>query len=314
MSDSAPTAQAPFEPPPIWTEWRPYGQFLDLELEDGVKGKCHYHLTGDDRGNVVVLVHGIGEAGGARFLFIRRALEEAGRRVLSFDFFGRGFSDCPEGFDFSGDAHVRQMRAVLVALQLDRAPVSLVGHSMGGAVSLMYTHAFPDHVRALALLAPAGMMNGGLFKCLACCCCGEGILRSVLSGGGSQERAIRDDFVDSSTAPMFPWMMQLERLHAANNAGRITALARSVRRGPLHGLRDVAARVARDGRKRRVLFLWGRADRTVPTNVCAPRYAAAVAGGDADVEAVVYDAGAHAFFMEESLIQEVNSKLVAFTQ
>lgn len=122
------------------------GQFITLA--DGV---THYHLDGPQDGPVVVLVHGFSVAS---YTWERNipALTEAGFRVLSYDLFGRGYSDRPAG-PYDLDLFVRQLDDLLTALEIDQ-PVDLAGISMGGYISSAYANRHPDRVRRLVLLAP----------------------------------------------------------------------------------------------------------------------------------------------------------------
>jgi pimeloyl-ACP methyl ester carboxylesterase len=128
------------------------GEFISLT--DGV---THYHLDGPQDGPVVVLVHGFSVAS---YTWERNvpALTEAGFRVLSYDLFGRGYSDRPKG-PYDLDLFVRQLDELLGALEIDQ-PVDLAGISMGGYISSAYTNRFPDRVRRLVLLAPQSIATG----------------------------------------------------------------------------------------------------------------------------------------------------------
>jgi pimeloyl-ACP methyl ester carboxylesterase len=70
-------------------------------------------------------------------------------RCVSFDLRGHGASSVPDG-PYTMDAFTEDLAAALDALGLDQ-PV-LIGHSFGGSVSLAYTAANPDRVRALVML------------------------------------------------------------------------------------------------------------------------------------------------------------------
>ncbi|MEO0390317.1 MAG: alpha/beta fold hydrolase, partial [Pseudomonadota bacterium] len=82
-------------------------------------------------------------------------LTALGYRVLTFDHYGRGYSDRPRG---------RQDAAFFVA-EVDAllrhegvsGPVTLMGYSMGGAVAAAYAAAHPTRVARVVLIAPAGM-------------------------------------------------------------------------------------------------------------------------------------------------------------
>lgn len=129
------------------------GQFI--RLTDGV---THYQLDGPQDGQVVVLVHGFSVAS---YSWERNvpALTDAGFRVLTYDLFGRGYSDRPAG-PYDMELFVRQLDDLLTALEIDR-PVDLVGISMGGYITSAYVNRHPDRVRRLVLLAPQSESIGG---------------------------------------------------------------------------------------------------------------------------------------------------------
>jgi pimeloyl-ACP methyl ester carboxylesterase len=104
-------------------------------------------------GDPLVLIHGLATT---RVIW-RRALPALadGREVITVDVPGFGDS-LPAGPGFELGAVADR-----IAAGLDRAgiagPIDLVGHSMGGAVSLTLADRHPDAVRSLVLVAPAGL-------------------------------------------------------------------------------------------------------------------------------------------------------------
>ncbi|MCB1314362.1 MAG: alpha/beta hydrolase [Leptospiraceae bacterium] len=132
-------------------EQYPNQSFIELR-----HGTVHYRLDGPEPGPVVVLVHGFSAP--ARIWFaVRDRLVASGFRVLTFDLYGRGLSDrpTPGRITYNGALYRDQLGELLTALKLND-PIRLVGLSMGGAVSVMFTAAHPDRVDRLVLLAPAG--------------------------------------------------------------------------------------------------------------------------------------------------------------
>ena len=108
----------------------------------------HYISVGE--GPVTVLVHGLG--GFAESW--RRTVTALGSRcrVIAFDLPGFGQSSKP-----NRPYTLVFFRQVLEELleTLDVGKARLVGHSLGGAVALVYALARPERVERLALLAPA---------------------------------------------------------------------------------------------------------------------------------------------------------------
>ena len=125
-----------------------------IRLHDGM---VHYELKGPQDGQLVVLVHGFSVP---YYIWdpTFTALVAAGLRVLRYDLFGRGYSDRPN-LPYTMELFVRQLKDLLEALQVD-SPVDLVGLSMGGPISAGFTDGYPERVRKLCLLDPAGFQAG----------------------------------------------------------------------------------------------------------------------------------------------------------
>ncbi|MGJ8544061.1 MAG: alpha/beta fold hydrolase [Sulfitobacter sp.] len=125
------------------------GQFVELS-----QGVTHYDWLGPQRGPVAICVHGLSTPS---FVYrgMAKGLALLGFRVLLYDLYGRGFSSRPKGQQNSA-FFVRQLEDLLSHLRI-ADDVTLIGYSMGGAISTSYAAANPDRVRRLILLAPAGM-------------------------------------------------------------------------------------------------------------------------------------------------------------
>lgn len=122
------------------------GQFMTLP-----QGTTHYQLLGGDTAPLVVMVHGFSVPS---FTWIRNApaLAAQGHRVLTYDLFGRGYSDRPP-LPYDRNTFVTQLNALLTALKIE-TPVHLVGVSMGGGVVAAFAATYPERVASVALLAP----------------------------------------------------------------------------------------------------------------------------------------------------------------
>ncbi|MDR9393783.1 alpha/beta fold hydrolase [Roseovarius sp. SYSU LYC5161] len=128
---------------------RASGDFADL-----ARGRTHYRWFGPDDGPVVVCIHGLTTAA---YVWgpVARGLAAAGYRVLTYDLYGRGFSDRPRGAQDA--AFFLAQLDELLADQGVTGRVTLLGYSMGGAIATAFAAAHPDRVRQLILLAPAGL-------------------------------------------------------------------------------------------------------------------------------------------------------------
>ena len=70
------------------------------------------------------------------------------------DLFGHGQSAKPVG-DYSLGAHAATLRDLLDRLEIER--VTLVGHSLGGGIALVFSYLFPERVDRIILVASGGL-------------------------------------------------------------------------------------------------------------------------------------------------------------
>jgi pimeloyl-ACP methyl ester carboxylesterase len=113
----------------------------------------------------MVLVHGFA---GSTFDWEEHMLEPLSRshRVIALDLLGMGWSARADDLAYGYDLWSRQVVDVLDALGLAR--VTLVGHSLGGAIAAIVAGEHPDRVERLVLIAPLVPMErserGWFFK------------------------------------------------------------------------------------------------------------------------------------------------------
>jgi pimeloyl-ACP methyl ester carboxylesterase len=131
-----------------WEDAKRPGKLLNI---DGVL--IHYVEKG--RGPAIVMVHGFG---GATFSF-RYQIDELSRdhRCVAIDLKGFGFSQRPQGGDYSltGQAHL--VLRLMDLLGIERCV--LMGHSMGGDVSMRIATIAPERIEKLVLAASATGMK-----------------------------------------------------------------------------------------------------------------------------------------------------------
>lgn len=134
-----------------------------IELNDGVRalsgrdfvelteGYVHYELKGPDDGELVVLVHGFSVPS---YIWEPTSvgLMEQGYRVLSFDLYGRGYSDRPK-VEYDLDLFVNQL-SELTKRVVPGDPFHLVGLSMGGPIVTAFANQSPEMVKSVTLIAP----------------------------------------------------------------------------------------------------------------------------------------------------------------
>ena len=118
------------------------------------RGVTHYRWLGSARGPVAVCVHGLTTPSFV-WLAVAQGLGAMGFRVLIYDLYGRGYSDRPDG----------PQDAAFFATQLEElledqgveGDITLLGYSMGGAIATAFGALYPERLRQLVLIAPAGL-------------------------------------------------------------------------------------------------------------------------------------------------------------
>ena len=111
-----------------------------------------YHPGG---GTPLLLVHGVGSSRDT-WTEVIEGLRAAGRAVIAIDLLGHGESGQGNG-DFSLSANASGMRDLLDHLGIDRAHV--VGHSLGGGVTMQFQYLFPQRVASVTLVSSGGLGN-----------------------------------------------------------------------------------------------------------------------------------------------------------
>jgi len=124
---------------------------LPLESVELHGRRLAFRMTGS--GPVLLLIHGI-TGSSASWLRVMWRLADAGHTVIAPDLPGHGGSDRHRG-DHSLGAHASILRDLLQVLDLQRATV--VGHSLGGGIAMVFCYQFPDRVERLALVDSGGL-------------------------------------------------------------------------------------------------------------------------------------------------------------
>lgn len=128
---------------------------------DSPYGTFRVYEFGPEDGRKVLLVHGISTPclalGG-----VALSLAEKGCRVMLFDLPGRGYSDTPIDLDHDIRLFTSQILIVLASSPLPWTTprgFDIIGYSLGGGISAAFTAYFPDLIRSLILIAPAGLIR-----------------------------------------------------------------------------------------------------------------------------------------------------------
>ena len=225
------------------------GLYLDTE-----QGRLSYTRDGNEDAPAVILVHGFSTP---KFVWnqVTPELVNAGFQVITFDHLGRGYSDRPQG-PYDSNLYRQELLDVIKGLEL-QAPVSLVGYSMGGANVIDFTAEYPDQVKQLILIAPAGYMgNSGSLSALAKPIIGDYI--ATVFGKKYAVKSIREE-VSSGAAPaeMLPLFEQ-----QASYRGYTNALLSTLRHYPMGEMSERYQVVGQANIP--VHAIWGTADQVVP--------------------------------------------------
>ena len=227
------------------------GQFAELP-----QGVTHYAWHGPPDGPVLVCVHGLTTPS-----FVWQGLTEGlaamGFRVLTYDLFGRGQSDRPKG---AQDAafFMRQLADLMTHQKID-GKVTLVGYSMGGAISTCFAATHPKRVARMILLAPAGMRHdiGTLARVIRDVpIVGDWLMLAfyprLMRKGIAAERAL------PSAVPLVCDLQEAE-LGFKRFIPAVLSSLRGILKHPLHS-EHAALRAA----NLPVLAIWGREDTVIP--------------------------------------------------
>ena len=121
----------------------------------------HYLQWGDSGGHPLVLVHGFLDQAGSWRPFVRSLQHKLKQPlwIVAPDCRGHGDSDwVGAGGYYHFPDYVFDLDCVIRALGMEQ--FNLIGHSMGGTISLLYSGAFPKRVQKLVLIegiGPIGM-------------------------------------------------------------------------------------------------------------------------------------------------------------
>jgi pimeloyl-ACP methyl ester carboxylesterase len=111
------------------------------------------YVDSPGRGTPILLIHGIGSSNLTWSAAFDR-LTATGAHVIAVDLPGHGESSKQPG-DYSLGALASTLRDLLDHLGHQR--VHLVGHSLGGGVSLQFSYQFPERVESIVLVSSGGL-------------------------------------------------------------------------------------------------------------------------------------------------------------
>ncbi len=126
-----------------------------MESEDVFGGQVYVKTVGNPDFPALVLVHGLGnEASTSWHLLIKQLQYDY--FIFTLDLPGFGQSSKQNAL-YSPKNYAKLIHQL--TQKFVKRPFHLVGHSMGGAISLQYTHDFPQDVKTLTLVDAAGILH-----------------------------------------------------------------------------------------------------------------------------------------------------------
>jgi pimeloyl-ACP methyl ester carboxylesterase len=219
-------------------------------------GYTHYQIAGPLDGTPVVLVHGFSVP---YFIWdpTFNFLIGQGFRVLRFDLYGRGLSDRPQGH-YDINRFCRQLHGLIDKLQI-RAPINLIGLSMGGPITATYATSYPESIAKLVLIDPAGARPIELSPALKFATLpGVGELGFGLFGSETLVKSIATDFFGSELVEHFQKQFRVQMKYK----GFKRAILSTIRNGLLGDFSETYHIVGTN--QIPVLLIWGEQDLTVP--------------------------------------------------
>lgn len=130
----------------------------DFALHDYAARMRYHDLPGEEP--PIVFIHGLGCASSFDYPQVASSPALAGHRRILVDLLGAGFSDKPEEYPYTVDAHASCIDALIRHLGL--SAYYLYGHSMGGAVAITASALSEAKPRGL-VLSEANLDSGGGF-------------------------------------------------------------------------------------------------------------------------------------------------------
>ena len=119
--------------------------------------RLHYADWGNADAPVLLLVHG-GRDHCRSWDVLARALQPQ-FHVVAPDMRGHGDSDWARGGSYSLTEYVYDLSRLVRSIGAER--VTIIGHSMGGMVGLVYSGTFPEQVSSLVVLDGVVVLPGG---------------------------------------------------------------------------------------------------------------------------------------------------------
>ena len=122
---------------------------------DGLK--LHYWEWGDPKEETYIFVHGVRDQGRSWDAFLEALLKRGVpiRHAVALDLRGHGDSEWPvSSRGYQHEDFLSDLAGLLK--HLDKRELTIIGHSLGGSMCLLYAAAFPEKVKRMVLLESLG--------------------------------------------------------------------------------------------------------------------------------------------------------------
>ncbi|SFL83740.1 alpha/beta fold hydrolase [Marinobacter zhejiangensis] len=201
-------------------------------------------------GQVLVMIHGFAAN---KDNWVRMAGELTEHyQVYAIDLPGHGDSSKELDRDYRLQNQVEYLNRILSALELDQ--VNLIGNSMGGAITVLYSARYPDQVKNAVLFNPAGVFH---YESELVSLVRDGSNPLIVSQPGDMERLV--DFA-LEEKPFAPWPIYevMEERAIANRAVNEKIFQALRDSGSEASFLDALATISAP-----VLIIWGDQDRVI---------------------------------------------------
>jgi len=124
-------------------------------FHDGLK--LHYWEWGDPNEETYLFVHGARDQGRSWESFIAALIAKGLplKHAIALDLRGHGDSEWPSnGRGYQHEDYLMDLAGLVK--HVDKEPLTIIGHSLGGSMCLLYAAAFPEKVKRLVLLESLG--------------------------------------------------------------------------------------------------------------------------------------------------------------
>lgn len=228
---------------------------LNKEFVKLKHGAIHYGWSGPVDGEVLVMIHGFSTP---RFVFMKNvgALADAGYRVLTYDHYGRGYSDRPT-VDYDKTLYDEELVELLDALKI-KEPINLVGYSMGGGIATVFAGTHPERVKKLVLMSPVGFIReqGGINSLLSFPIIGKWIMTVI------GKHTLIDEFDKHVANGAAPKEMADGFREQFQYAGVEQALVSSISNYPMSNMESEYKQLGKTTMPK--LMIWGAMDTVCP--------------------------------------------------